>query len=225
MEKLFSNKKSIVWCFILAFLLIALDQYTKLYFKGFSLFGIEHHGVGYGTQIPVIGTILQWTYIENAGMAFGIQFGWGKIFLSLFSIIAGTFLAYLIFKLKDFSFWIKLGFSFIFAGAVGNLIDRVFYGVFFHEGPLFYGRVVDFIQVDIPDIKFLGWSYFPIFNIADSCVTVGVIILILFHQKLPEFHQIFPKKQKTEVNLDSPHMPNNVDIESVNTSQVRNTND
>lgn len=225
MEKLFSNKKSIVWCFILAFLLIALDQCTKLYFKGFSLFGIEHHGVGYGAQIPVIGTFLQWTYIENSGMAFGIQFGWGKIFLSLFSIIAGTFLAYLILKLKDFSFWIKLGFSFIFAGAVGNLIDRVFYGVFFHEGPLFYGRVVDFVQVDIPDIGFLGWRYFPIFNIADSCVTVGVIILILFHQKLPEFHQIFPKKSDADSNTEQIQIQNNNQTDADNSQQVRNIND
>jgi signal peptidase II len=225
MENLISKKKSIVWCFILAVILIAFDQGTKLYFKGFSFLGIEHHGLGYGQQIPVIGTILQWTYIENPGMAFGIQFGWGKIFLSLFSIIAGTFLAYLILKLKDFSFWIKLGFSFIFAGAVGNLIDRVFYGVFFNEGPLFYGRVVDFVQVDIPDIDFLGWSYFPIFNIADSCVTVGVIFLILFHQKLPEFYQIFPKKQKADANLETEQIQNQIESEQNNSPQVRNINE
>jgi signal peptidase II len=96
--------------------------------------------------------------------------------------------------LKGFNKWIIGGFSLIFAGAVGNLIDRVFYGVIFSESPLFYGKVVDFIQVDIPDVAFLGWTHFPVFNIADSCVTVGVILLILVHNKLPEWTDVFQNK-------------------------------
>ena len=212
MENNIQNTRKMTWAYTLAAVLIIFDQATKLYFKGFSFFGIEHHGIDYGAQIPVIGTFLQWTYIENAGMAFGIEFGWGKIFLSLFSIIAGVVLAIVINKLKNHSFWIQLGFTLIFAGAIGNLIDRVFYGLIFGDAPLFYGRVVDFIQVDIPDIGFLGWEYFPIFNIADSCVTVGVCFLILFHSKLPEYRELFPKKtiQEEQKNINEQENLENV---------------
>lgn len=179
--------------FIIASILIIIDQATKIYFKGFNLFGISHQGYDYGAQVQVIGTFLQWTYIENAGMAFGIEFGWAKVFLSLFSIIASGYLGYILYKIKFNSLFVRLSFTLIFAGAVGNLIDRVFYGIFYGEAPLFYGKVVDFIQVDIPDIQFLRWQYFPIFNIADSCVTIGVVLLILFHNKLPNFDEILPK--------------------------------
>lgn len=81
----------------------------------------------------------------------------------------------------------RLAVTLILAGAVGNLIDRALYGVIFGDAPLFYGRVVDFIQVDIPDITWLGdvHTHFPVFNVADSCVTVGVILLLLTGNKLP----------------------------------------
>ncbi len=185
-----------------ATILVIFDQVTKLYFKGFNLFGWVHEGAVYAEPHPVIGDFLLWTYIENPGMAFGIEFGEGKIFLSLFSILASIGLAWLIVKISHKSIGILIGFTLIFAGAVGNLIDRVFYGVLYGEAPLFYGKVVDFIQVDIPDIEFLGWTHFPIFNIADSCVTVGVIILLIFHKQLPETHEIFPEKSKIEDNSE-----------------------
>lgn len=208
-NEIYEKKSNIRYFFIFSSILIILDQATKLYFKGFSFLGINHIGLDYGAQVPVIGTFLQWTYIENAGMAFGIEFGWGKIFLSLFSIIASSFLAYLLYKIEIESIPVRLGFSLIFAGAVGNLIDRVFYGVLFGEAPLFYGKVVDFIQVDIPDIGFLGWEYFPIFNVADSCVTVGVIILILFHSKLPDFENLLPFSKKDSAELEPKNDGNN----------------
>ena len=67
------------------------------------------------------------------------------------------------------------------------MIDRLLYGVLFDEGALFYGKVVDFIQVDIPDVTWFGdiHTHFPVFNIADSCVTVGVILLLFTGNKLP----------------------------------------
>ncbi len=173
--------------FVIAVLLVIFDQATKLAVKGFNLFGFKHEGMDYGQTIPVIGDLLQWTFIENPGMAFGIQFGWGKIFLSLFSIVASIALGYYLYKITFAHKGIRIGIMLIFAGAVGNLIDRVFYGVFYGTQPLFYGHVVDFIQVDIPDVEFMGlyYTHFPIFNIADSCVTCGVITLLLFHSKLP----------------------------------------
>jgi len=187
--------------FIIAAVLIIFDQATKLYFKGFSLFGFEHQGLEYGEIVPVFGTFLQWTYIENFGMAFGITVGWAKIFLSLFSLIAAGLIAYYIFKVSNkIPFLAGLALTLIFAGAFGNGIDRNFYGVIFGYAPLFYGGVVDFILVDIPDIHIdflnIHYDYFPVFNIADACVTVGVILLIFCHNKLPDLSEVFPFLQK-----------------------------
>ena len=185
-----------VWGFYLtAILLVVADQLTKLIVKGCDFGFLSFPGMNYGESIPVLGSFLQFTYIENAGMAFGITFGAGKIFLSLFSVFASAFLAYYIYKIRDVHFAVKLGFSLILAGAFGNLIDRVFYGVIFGEQPLFYGHVVDFIQVDIPDIDFLGlhYSHWPVFNIADSCVSCGVVLLLLVHNKIPLLNDTFKK--------------------------------
>lgn len=187
--------------FILIIVLIIFDQVTKLAVKGFNFFGIEHHGFRYGEIVQVINDLVMFTYIENAGMAFGIQFGAAKIFLSLFSFIAGFGLIWYLNKISNASVWIKAGISLIIAGALGNGIDRVFYGVIFGDAPLFYGRVVDFIQVNIPDVNFLGlyYTHFPVFNVADSCVTVGVSLLILFHKRLPDTNDLFSKKKTEEV--------------------------
>ncbi|MCX6153618.1 MAG: signal peptidase II [Candidatus Kapabacteria bacterium] len=186
--------------FWIASLFIILDQVTKLWIKGFVIFGFEHHGLRFSEQLPIIGATLQFIHVENAGGPFGIQFGVAKIFLSLFSVFASIALAWYLIKIKEYSLWIKIGVALIFAGAVGNLIDRVFYGVFFNEGALFYGKVVDFIQVDIPDVELFGMKYesYPIFNIADSLVTIGVALLIIFNNKIPSFDLLL-KKQKPEI--------------------------
>ncbi len=188
--------------FILALVFIFLDQITKILVKGFSIFGFEHYGFNYGESISVLGDFLHFTYIENPGMAFGISFGAGKIFLSLFSIIAASGLAWYLSKIDFAKRAVKLGIALILAGAVGNLIDRVFYGVLYGEMPLFYGKVVDFIQVDIPDINIFGLSYshWPVFNIADSCVSVGVIVLLFVHNYMPSLETIRPKKIKEETS-------------------------
>ena len=212
--------------FIVAFLII-LDQATKLYFKGFNFFGIDHQGLDYGDLVPVIGDFVQFTYILNPGMAFGAVFI-PKIILSLFSIFAAIALAIFLSKLdKNINLWVKIAIMLILAGASGNLIDRVFYGVIFNETPyipgmnpvdkfvftdllsgfpLFYGKVVDFIQVDIPDINFLGlyYTHWPVFNVADSCVSVGIVILIFVHNKLPSLNEVFceRKNKKSSKNKD-----------------------
>ncbi len=184
-----NKNKNIRVFFVVSVLLIILDQITKLLIKNY--FGVSHTGTSFSIEnwqnIRIIGDFLQFTYVENEGMAFGISFGAGKILLSLFSIVASIALAWYLYKLKDYSNWVKFGIAFILAGAVGNLIDRVFYGIFFDYAPIFYGRVIDFIQVDIPDIHwgFIDYTYFPIFNIADSCVTVGVVILLIVHKQIP----------------------------------------
>jgi signal peptidase II len=188
-----------------------LDQITKILTKGFNLFGIKHEGMRLGESFQVLGDFLRITFVENPGMAFGISFGWGKIFLSLFSVLAAFGLAWYLYKLRPFSKWVQFGIALMLAGAVGNLIDRVFYGVFYGEAPLFYGKVVDFIDVNLPDIAIGSFelSRFWVFNVADSCVTCGVIVLLLVHDKIPTWEElkigrrITPETQPIVIN-DTP---------------------
>jgi signal peptidase II len=127
------------------------------------------------------------TFVENPGMAFGISWGDGKLILTLLTIVIAGVLVWYLRQIANGHWAPRLAVTLILAGAVGNLIDRALYGVIFGDAPLFYGRVVDFIQVDIPDITWLGdvHTHFPVFNIADSCVTVGVLLLLLTGNKLP----------------------------------------
>jgi signal peptidase II len=157
--------------------------------------------------------ITDWFYIdftENNGMAFGIEI-FGKLFLSCFRIIAVGGIGYYLFKMIKEN--LKMGYivcvSLILAGALGNIIDSIFYGVVFNastrfsiatfvsgsEGyaPWFYGKVVDMFHFPIintawPDwMPFVGGERFiffsPIFNFADSAITCGIIALLLFYSK------------------------------------------
>ncbi len=193
------KQKNISNFYLAAGILVILDQITKVLVKGFDLFGFHHQGLDYGELIPIIGSYVQLTFIENPGMAWGIHFGIvGKFFLSSFSIIASIALIYLIKQIRDAHFGVKLGFSLILAGAFGNLIDRVFYGIFYGYAPLLYGKVVDFVQVDVPDIDlgFYSMTHFPVFNVADSCVTIGIITLLIFYNHIPSLNEIFTFKKK-----------------------------
>ncbi len=192
-----SKRSSSLPYFIAIVLLILFDQATKLAVKGFSLFGFEHAGMFPGQTIPIIGDFLQITFVENPGMAFGITFGAGKVFLTSFSLIAAAALAWYLHKLSGFSTAVRIGVTLIMAGALGNFIDRAFYGVFYGESSLFFGYVVDFIQIDIPDITIFGqtWHHWPVFNIADSCVTCGMIMILIFNKKIPSFAQLVGKSE------------------------------
>lgn len=172
---------------LLSLLLIIVDQVSKVAVKGFSLFGIEHYGMYLGQSFPVLGEFLRITYVENPGMAFGIGFGSGKIFLTLFSLLASVGLTWYIIRIRTSSFWLMLGLALVLAGATGNLIDRLLYGVLYGEAPLFYGKVVDFVDVEFFDFTLFGhtFSRWPVFNIADACVTCGMIMLLLSHKHLP----------------------------------------
>lgn len=164
--------------FFLVSALVVLDQVAKVLVKTSMMVGESH---------PLIGRIVNLTFVENPGMAFGISWGDGKLILTLLTIgIAGVLVWYLR-QLRTAHWAPRLAVTLILAGALGNLIDRLLYGVLFGEGPLFYGKVVDFIQVDIPDITWLGelHTHFPVFNVADSCVTIGVILLLVTGSRLP----------------------------------------
>ncbi|MBI9071631.1 MAG: signal peptidase II [Melioribacteraceae bacterium] len=174
-----------------SFIVVLLDQITKVVVKGISIpfLGIELKGMKYAHSINVIGDFFKITFVENPGMAFGLDFGpIAKFFLSLFSIIASIGLIIYIYKSLDKRFIFRFALALILGGAVGNLIDRVFYGLIYDYAPLMYGKVVDFLNVDFWDFTLFGHTYdrWPIFNIADASVSIGVVLLVLFNRDTDE---------------------------------------
>jgi len=134
-----------------------------------------------GQRINFIGDWFNFTFVENPGIAFGVDFGGDYKLLITLLVIAATialFLFLYIIREKDNS--LKIPVVFILGGAAGNLIDRIFYGVFYGYAPLFHGKVVDFIDFRI--FNLLGISSVSgnyIFNLADFAVTIGVILLFI----------------------------------------------
>ena len=155
--------------FIISGLIIIFDQISKKFFESYLL-SVE------GYSVKAVGDeFARFTLAYNTGIAFSIELG-GRYILATISFLASLVIIYLILKTditKRLELW---AFSFILGGAVGNMIDRIF-----------YGKVVDFIDCDFPDIIMERW---PIFNIADSFVTVGMVFLavqyIFFERKKPE---------------------------------------
>lgn len=172
--------------FISIFVVI-IDQLSKILVKGFSIpfLHFKYRGMYQGQRIPLIDDFFRLTYVENPGMAFGYDPGVDyKFFLSLFSLLATIGLLVYLYYSRKHSLSLRVSLSFILGGAAGNLIDRLLYGIFYGYAPLFHGKVVDFLDFDFFKITILGRSYdrFPIFNIADAAVTIGVLILIIFYK-------------------------------------------
>lgn len=173
--------------------IVIIDQITKLKVKGINIpwLGLHIEGMPYQSSIKVFGDFFQITFIENPGMAFGLQLG-SKLFLTLFTIVATILIFIIIYKNRRESFLLRLSLACILGGALGNLIDRTFYGMIYDYAPLFYGRVVDFFHFNIPDFKMFGKTIysFPIFNVADIAVTAGFILILLGYKK------VFKKKDE-----------------------------
>jgi signal peptidase II len=155
--------------------------------KGFAIpfLKIFHVGMFQGESIPVLGNFFRITFIENPGMAFGFDPGFNmKLWLSIFSLIASLGLAIYLYFIREKNFTLRLSIALILGGAIGNLIDRMFYGVFYGYAPLFYGKVVDFLDFDFFKFSLFGkiFDLWPIFNFADASVTIGVLILIIFYR-------------------------------------------
>lgn len=173
----------------LSLVIIIVDQISKLSLKGVPFLNIS----GFRGSKPIIGDFLRLTYVENPGMAFGYDAGgYFKLAISLFSLVASVGLIYYLYTVRKNNLTIRVSLAFILGGAIGNLIDRTLYGVFYGYQTLFYGYVVDFIDVDFFKISFLGHNYdrFPVFNIADSAVTIGVFLLLIFYKKNQENIQL-----------------------------------
>ena len=182
---------------IVIFLVLLIDQISKFWVKT---------SMTIGESFPVLGDWFHIYFIENNGMAFGWEFGaeFGKIALGIFRIIAVALFFYLIYYLdkKKVKFGPLFGISLITAGALGNIIDGMFYGMIFSESTFtqvatlfpdgggyagfMQGKVVDMLYFPLftfPEwIPFFGGQIFfsPIFNIADSAITIGFLYLLLF---------------------------------------------
>jgi signal peptidase II len=199
--------------FGIALLVILIDQAVKM---------LVHFEMDFGTpgQIKIFGDWFKLHYTTNPGMAFGMELGteYGKLLLTSFRLVAmfgiGYYLYYIIQK-KNHPLYI-ICISMILGGAIGNLIDSIFYGVWLNNAPYdaptpwFHGQVVDMFYFDIwegyiPDwVPLWGGSYtalWPIFNIADAAIFVGVAIILIFQGR---FFPETPKKEspepETEVN-------------------------
>ncbi|MEP0548053.1 MAG: signal peptidase II [Rhodothermales bacterium] len=168
-----------------SFFLLVVDQLTKQW---------VHATMLPGESIPILGDVLRLTYTTNPGMAFGLTLG-SKLFLTLFSILATVMIGVYLWYVRKGPWGYRLSLALIIGGAVGNVIDRTFYGVFYGYGPLFYGEVVDFIHVDLwrgvvaEWVPFFGGNYlslFPIWNVADMAIVVGVAAIILFQKRFHE---------------------------------------
>ena len=212
----------------LSFAVVVIDQVTKLMVKGFSIpfLNINYEGMYLGQMIPIFGDFFRFTFVENPGMAFGYDPGSNfKLIISVFSLVASIGLIFYLYVIRDKSWSLKIAIALILGGAVGNLIDRTFYGLFFDYAPLFYGKVVDFFDVDFFDFTLFGRSYdrWPVFNIADAAVTIGVLVLVLFYKKHQE------EDEKVEAVLDGGTSTAAQDIavsdESTKTIQNDNSSD
>ena len=182
---------------LLGIVLVLIDQVIKVLVKT---------NMTLGESIPVLGNWFQLLFVENKGMAFGMAFGGviGKYLLTLFRLVLFVFLTWWIsslIKKGTVPTGVLVGLTFITAGAFGNIIDCLCYGLLFSEStydtvatwgsyaPFMQGKVVDMFYFPLwtwPDwVPGLGGHIFfePVFNFADSCVTCGAAYLILFHWK------------------------------------------
>lgn len=204
---------------LLVGIILLLDQILKVYIKThFTL----------GQELFLIGSYFRLHFIENNGMAFGMQFGGaaGKIILSVIRIIAVTAIFIILLKAirKQEKKILIFSLSFILAGATGNIIDSAFYGLIFSESDFLavatafpegggyagflQGKVVDMFYAPLFHTNWPAWVpifggnefmfFRPIFNIADSSITTGVLMLLIFYNKIFSGHKHQSKMPRQE---------------------------
>ncbi len=193
----FKLSKGQISILVMLFVLI-IDQASKLWVK-------THMAIGDSYEIT------SWFYIyfiENNGMAYGVEI-FSKLFLTIFRIVAVGGFSYMLYKCikRKYPTGFVVAFSSIIAGAVGNLIDSIFYGRMFTDSygrvaevfpegggyaPYFYGKVVDMLYFPLFEITWPEWVPFvggteylffrPVFNIADSAIFCGAVSMLLFYR-------------------------------------------
>ncbi len=203
---------------IVIFLVLLVDQISKFWIK---------LNMTIGESFSVLGDWFQIYFIENNGMAFGWELGaqYGKLALGIFRIIAVSLLFYFIYYLakKKIKFGPLFGVSLITAGALGNIIDGMFYGMIFSESTFsqvatlfpdgggysgfMQGKVVDMLYFPLftfPEwMPFFGGQIFfsPIFNVADSAITIGFLYLLIFQWDFLKNIDNLDKQSDTDKNI------------------------
>ena len=180
--------------FLIALLVIVIDQTSKL---------LVHKYMHIHQEVNVVGDWFRLHYLLNPGMAFGIrwQSEFGKLALTFFRIVAMFGITWYLFRMhkKGAHTGFLVSLALILGGAIGNVIDSTFYGVFLNNAPLdapylwFHGQVIDMLYFPIfqfvwPDwVPWLGGSFFeffsPVFNIADSAIFIGVVTILIFQRR------------------------------------------
>ena len=211
--------------YLLSLLVIAIDQVVKV---------LVHYNMEMGLpgEIHLIGNWAKLHYTTNPGMAFGVELGssYGKLILSSFRLVAmvgiGYYLYYL-WKSKAHTglIWCV---ALILGGAIGNLIDSIFYGVIFDNAPYgsstpwFHGQVIDMFYLDIwegiiphwvPIIGGQAMSLWPIFNVADSAIFIGVVIILFNQKKFFSTLHSDGEQQATVLDQSANTEPTNAEIE------------
>lgn len=213
--------------FILTAVLVIIDQAIKMWMQYDVL--PNHYG-----NLPIIPDVFDFHYVLNPGMAFGMEIGgdYGKLFLSIFRLFATVAIGFYIVHLsrKDSHEGLKWSVAAILGGALGNVIDSTFYGVFIENNviansstPWFHGQVIDMFYFEIFDgfwpewIPVWGGSYnsTPIFNFADASIFCGVAAIIIFQQSFLEP----PAGEEAKSLSDTPleHLPIDNTITETNT--------
>lgn len=189
--------------------ILFIDQAVKFWIKT---------NMSLGQEFNVIGDWFIIHFTENPGMAFGLEFSgsYGKLILSLFRLVAITVLVVYMYNITrhKVSRLVLVSLSLVLAGAIGNMIDSAFYGMIFSSsnyfevakflppeggyGTFLHGKVVDMLYFPVISGTYPDWVPFlrgddfqffrPVFNIADSSITIGVILMVLFQK------QFFGKK-------------------------------
>lgn len=187
---------------ILIFLVLIADQVSKTWIKT---------NMYLGQEFKILGDWFIIHFTENNGMAFGLEFGgeFGKLALSLFRVVAVAGIGYGLHHLIKHKYHrgLILNVALIFAGALGNIIDSVFYGVIYKYESLFHGRVVDMLYFPIIKGTFPSWfpiwanepfEFFrPVFNLADAAISIGVIAILIFQKTY------FKEEVKDEIGINN----------------------
>jgi len=172
--------------------------------------------LGPSGEINVLGGWFKLHYILNEGMAFGIQFGYeyGKLGLTLFRLVAMVFIAIYLYRMakKHLHPGLLWCIALILGGAIGNVVDSIFYGVWLNNAdpnavtPWFHGKVVDMFYLDIWEGYVADWVPFwggeklalwPIFNVADAAIFIGVVLILVFQKRF------FARNSPSEISTDT----------------------
>lgn len=187
---------------LLIFLVLLIDQASKVWVKTNMFLGQE---------FKIFGNWFIIHFTENNGMAFGLEFGgeFGKLALSLFRVVAVAGIGYGLHYIIKHKYHrgLILNVALVFSGALGNIIDSVFYGVIYDYETLFHGRVVDMLYFPLVNSHFPQWFpiwggeelvfFRPVFNIADTAISIGVITIMLFQKSY------FKEEIKDEIGINN----------------------